>query len=386
MSALQMLDVAIGIIFIYLLLSFISSAVNEIIESFLKKRASDLQRGIRELLQPVDDNEGGLLEKFYMHPLIYGLYVKPYNSKSTKNLPSYIPSRNFALAVMDLILPAQESNLSGSVGGGDVPKPGVSAPDATVASSELLQVIQGLPDSSDKRDLLRKFMEKGMASDNRIRSLQPLRAAVLKWDESKASRALLALIDAAGDDIDLARQNIENWYDTTMDRVSGWYRHRVQRILIGIGFATAFLMNADSIAIYKSLANDPPLRNALVSASQEYAKTANLQRDSARQTPEERVENNIKRLHELRLPIGWDWNKEDVRNKNYITHAALAIPDKTDIGAWIRKFFGWLITAMAISLGAPFWFDLLNKFMVIRSTVKPHEKSKEEGSEDRQKN
>jgi hypothetical protein len=45
---------------------------------------------------------------------------------------------------------------------------------------------------------------------------------------------------------------------------------------------------------------------------------------------------------------------------------------------------GWLLTAGAISLGAPFWFDLLNKFMVIRSTVKPHEKSLEEGSEDRQ--
>jgi hypothetical protein len=44
---------------------------------------------------------------------------------------------------------------------------------------------------------------------------------------------------------------------------------------------------------------------------------------------------------------------------------------------------GWAITAFAISLGAPFWFDLLNKFMVIRSTVKPFEKSQPEGSEDR---
>jgi hypothetical protein len=43
---------------------------------------------------------------------------------------------------------------------------------------------------------------------------------------------------------------------------------------------------------------------------------------------------------------------------------------------------GWLLTAFAISLGAPFWFDSLNKLMVIRSTVKPREKSKEEGSKD----
>ena len=45
---------------------------------------------------------------------------------------------------------------------------------------------------------------------------------------------------------------------------------------------------------------------------------------------------------------------------------------------------GWFITAFAISLGAPFWFDILNKIMVIRSTVKPFEKSPPEGSEDRQ--
>jgi hypothetical protein len=47
------------------------------------------------------------------------------------------------------------------------------------------------------------------------------------------------------------------------------------------------------------------------------------------------------------------------------------------------SLIGWIVTALAVSLGAPFWFDLLNKFMVIRSTVKPYEKSAPEGSEDR---
>jgi hypothetical protein len=45
-------------------------------------------------------------------------------------------------------------------------------------------------------------------------------------------------------------------------------------------------------------------------------------------------------------------------------------------------WFGWLITAFAISLGAPFWFDTLNRIMVVRSTVKPHEKSREQESKD----
>lgn len=47
---------------------------------------------------------------------------------------------------------------------------------------------------------------------------------------------------------------------------------------------------------------------------------------------------------------------------------------------WVLKIFGLALTATAASLGAPFWFDLLNKFIVVRSTVKPHEKSQEEPS------
>jgi len=47
---------------------------------------------------------------------------------------------------------------------------------------------------------------------------------------------------------------------------------------------------------------------------------------------------------------------------------------------WLGILGGWILTAIAVSLGAPLWFDLLNKFMVVRSTVKPREKSSEEAS------
>ena len=49
MFATSIIEVAIGLIFVYLLMSLICSAANEIIESFLKNRATDLERGIREL-------------------------------------------------------------------------------------------------------------------------------------------------------------------------------------------------------------------------------------------------------------------------------------------------------------------------------------------------
>ncbi|WOD13523.1 hypothetical protein [Paraburkholderia kirstenboschensis] len=50
------------------------------------------------------------------------------------------------------------------------------------------------------------------------------------------------------------------------------------------------------------------------------------------------------------------------------------------------NYLGWFVTASGLSFGAPFSFDLLNKMMVIRSTVKPHEKSPEEASQDRRSN
>ena len=53
------------------------------------------------------------------------------------------------------------------------------------------------------------------------------------------------------------------------------------------------------------------------------------------------------------------------------------------VGLLLLAIPGWIATALAVMLGAPFWFDVLNKFMVIRSTVKSYEKSSPEGSEDR---
>jgi hypothetical protein len=78
-------------------------------------------------------------------------------------------------------------------------------------------------------------------------------------------------------------------------------------------------------------------------------------------------------LYALKLPVGW---------ASVIDAGGGSISSMIGRHA-ARSIFGWLLTAFAISLGAPFWFDLLNRFMIVRSTVKPHEKSPEEGSVDR---
>lgn len=339
MSTLQMLDVAIGMIFIYLLLSLICSAINELIEALFKFRASELEKGIRELLND-KGGTGGIVEKLYNHSIIAGLYNGKYKPKS-RNLPSYIPAGNFAIALMDLISPATDTSYSGVSGAGAVSQ-----------------------------------------NSNNGKSLAALREAIQDWPQENSRQALLTIIDSARNDVDKAKENLESWYNSSMDRVAGWYKRRVQTMLVVLGFLVAFAMNADSIAILRSLLNDPPLRTALVAAADKYASSSN----SGNQTPEERVDANTKKLYSLKLPVGWDWDSNAI-DKNYNNNYLMAIPwanTQQEGIHWFLKIIGWLITAIAVSFGSAFWFDTLNKVMVIRSTVKPHEKSKEESSEDRQ--
>jgi hypothetical protein len=319
-----MLDVAIGLILVFLLVSLICTALTELIEGFLRQRSSNLQQGIREILQ---DSEGtGLSKKFYEHPLIAGLYKGKYDMGRTKNLPSYIPSRLFALVMIDLVQPLSSN-----------------AEDKT--------------DTTQNPEL--------QAQKNTIESV------------------IKKMVKLTGADLNLTIAEIENWFNGSMDRIAGWYKRKVQKILIGLGLVIAVSMNVDTIAVFKSLINDTDVRNSLVAAAQEIAKPKANDEDSSNKSARARLEENTKKLRELRLPIGWDWVKPDELSKDpkYVTNYHLAIPEgKT----WFFKIMGWLMTALAVSLGSSFWFDALNKFMVIRSTVKPHEKSVEEDSEDRQ--
>lgn len=373
----SLLDVAIGTIFIFLLLSLICSALNEIIESWLKMRASYLECGIRELLG--DPSGEGLTLKLYNHPLVRSLFPGSYDPTqirksgsyaSRSDLPSYIPARNFALALMDVVLPAQtetgdeEATASGTFG---------AIRSSSKRESKAVNSVSSPPDDS-------------------VNPLAPFRKAIGQLEEEQTRTALLALVDAAGDDVVKARENIEDWYNSTMDRVAGWYKRRAHAIILVLGVGVAIAVNADSIYIVRSLANDATLRSSLVAAAQEYAKeppaTATTEEEDEQEvatTPEDRFSKNRALIEGLGLPIGWTRDTSDLARYSPglpWRHS----PPRLWLTTWAHLFYwhwlGWLLTATAISQGAPFWFDLLNRFIVIRSTVKPHEKSPEEGSKE----
>jgi hypothetical protein len=295
------LEVAIGMVFVYLLLSLICSAVGEFIETLLKRRYKDLKKGITTLL-----HDPGLVERLYGHPLVQAL----------GKTPSYIPSRTFSLALWNI------ATTAGQVG----------AEAAAVT-----------------------------------RDLRQIRSTVAALPQREVRQALLTLIDEAGNDLDRARENIERWYDDVMDRVSGWYKRRMQWILLAIGLLAAGLLNVDSLTLVRSLSQDAALRDSLVAAAEGYASNP----PAPGENPEAKIKSNLAEIRNLGLPIGWESRPGSPR----------AWPG--DPGAQFFKILGFLVTAFAVSLGAPFWFDLLNKFMVVRSTVKPREKSRETPSKDK---
>jgi hypothetical protein len=277
------LDVAVAIVFIYLLVSLVVSAINELIAALLKSRAKNLVKGIQALLQ--DPSQTGWVARLYEHPLVESL--SPPNSK-----PSYIPSRTFALALLDLIAPA---------------------------------TIDGTRTLAD--------LKTGMA--NLPESLQ---------------RTLTTLLEESQHDVERLKTQIETWFNNGMDRASGWYKRKTQWIQFFLGLCLVILLNVDSVRIGRTLfAINSPLRASLV----ESAKSFVVQPEGTNRP----IKDVVEAISTVSLPIGW---------------SEFPKPNQLPI-----VLLGWLITAFAVSLGAPFWFDLLNKFVNVRASGKaPEEQPK----------
>ncbi|WP_211710139.1 hypothetical protein [Mucilaginibacter xinganensis] len=326
-----------GLIFVFILVSTICTAIREGIEAKLKTRAAYLERGIRQLLHDTDGT--GLAKAFYNHPLIFGLFNGEYKKgesgdsdkgpdlmASGKNLPSYIPSKSFAVALLDIAAR------------------GVTGDDATdVAAAE---ATTGSP----------------------VITLDGIRKNVTNMPNSPVQQILLYAIDNAQGDINKVQASIEDWYNSGMDRVSGWYKRSTQWIILWIALIVTIALNVNTIKVVKYLAKNDTQRKMLVASAESAAKDTNktVGYKDAQAT-----------LDTLKLPLGWD---------NEALTSARMDPKEPDSfwNTFAGPLLGWLITAFAATLGAPFWFDMLNKVMIIRSTVKPNEKSGNEASRDPQ--
>lgn len=342
LTGLPALDVAIGLALMYLLLSLFLSAVQETVAAILNWRATMLEEGIRNLLAgapPGPVAVGGAGEgstegaapagipagvarasgvtaanELYRNPFILALYRKSsrglFRRTQKPRLPSYIAPRTFALALLDTFAP------------------NAAAPTANASKSEH-DIIKGVRTAIDGNTLL------------------PV----------GTKRALISILDQARGDLDKVRHGIEAWFDDSMARVSGWYKRKTQIVLCILAATVAVGLNVDSVVVARTLWRDPALREVVVQAATKpggVGETGKLPGD----TPADRAANGLESVKKLNLPIGWSKNPNDPRHVSLRNHG-------------LAKLAGWLITFMALSFGAPFWFDTLSRLSRLRNSGKP---------------
>jgi hypothetical protein len=323
MFSMPILDVAIGLSFFYLLLGLICSTVNEMIAAKLKTRAKFLNQGIDRLL----GGDSQIKSELYKHPLISAL-----SPSDLQHYPSYIPAEKFATALLDIV--------------------------------------------SGKGRLLT--------------DIDALREGVKKIGTPALQTSLTALLDSSPDAAAL-KKNVEEWFNDTMDRVSGWYKRNAQRNALLLACAVTLVMNADTVNAAHTLWTNPSMRAAVVEEARlraakkppdeslpmvEYRNSSDATASTpvnVPSSPEEGLSSNEQKL--LGQLTGWgpDWEK---------------LGAASGLAAWLVALWliiythsiGWIVTALAVSLGAPFWFDTLNRFMNIRNAGRAPDEPRDKSS------
>lgn len=183
---------------------------------------------------------------------------------------------------------------------------------------------------------------------------------------SRLKDGLLSLAGTAENDIEKFKKSVENWFDDQMDRVSGWYKRRTQLILIGLGVLLAASFNVDTLRIGYNFTHAPLNIDA-----------SKLSGDSAA------AERYVSQVVFQTVTLGWpdaSWCSQiPTRTTTAPANgspagAGTAALGCADIGPWrywIYKVIGIILTAIAISFGAPFWFDTLSRFVNVRNSGPP---------------
>jgi hypothetical protein len=358
-----MLDVAIGLIFLYLMLSIIVTVLQEFITSFLKLRNKNLRAAIVELIGQQNK------KVFFEHPLIFPLFKGDLTAEGDpqKGGPAYIPKRNFALAILNLLATSKASlPLAGS---GDSP----ALPPAFALARFFADAASGV--GLDER--IKKFDE---TASGLVANIQD---ETIRHAAQDALKSAVGELKTATDVVETAVKELESLFDSSMARAAGWYKVNAQYIALVISVLLAATLNADSIYVGQRLWADEALRNQAVAAAEAYYQSRQGQEQlgslcraevtgeadqtslnaeqwqKVKECTEREIKEAMDTLTAAEYPIGWKgWQGDSWLPRGQ--------PDQDF--AW--SVLGMLLTGLAVSLGSSFWFDLLGRFMNVRMTGK----------------
>lgn len=366
-------DITLGLVFIYLILSLLASEIQELIATLLQWRAKHLKLSIELLLSGGSESDKSdiinaikLVQTLYNDPLINTLNqqtkvkVEKHFRKLTRNPdeqviekqsgPSYLPSETFAITLLDTLkipqlvnyvkYPSEETrtNLHLILASYKELKKGINDP--TSASYTKIQEVYG--------DIDQKFIDfinnelPDEVPDSLIKSL-----AVI------AQRSRIKVGDLT-EEINQFKNEVETWFDRSMDRASGVYKRNAKGVAILIGISIAFLTNTDTFHLIKRLSEDSVIRSTIAqSASQriDYINDPAARRD---------IE---KLLGNASIPIGW----QNINQQFELLDTTKSNQVYIRISQVIKLICGWIVSGLAIAMGAPFWFDILNKIINVRN-------------------
>jgi len=303
----DVLEVAIGVVFLFLLLAVIVSTVTEFISQLFAMRSRMLHGALATTLFDEDTRD-----ELYAHPLIKALSKKGPLADRLKRpaLPSYLPS--------DLVAKAILSNVSLREEGGTVR---ITATGALATNPELMKVI---------------------ASAGNKFAPAAERAASLEHD-------------------------LAAWFDASMDRVSGWYKRRAKSIVLAVTILIVIGANADVFRFAQALSVNPSARDAIVAAAGQVTTPASPAPGAAASPVAALPTAQQARaaLATLDYGIGWDGSLSDKADPRHPPAGIGDVVDASFLGAHVP---GWFFSIIAVSLGAPFWFNLLGELLALRST------------------
>jgi hypothetical protein len=328
------LGTIIGLAFIFFLFALTCSAAVESIANLVNKRPKFLLRGLQDLLDPpassVTPPDPKSLTAFTTRTAAVFTDISAERSLYKKALHTGTAATDanderWTMQLMGhaLVTPSRQSRTAGQ----QTRNPSYLS-SATFATALIDLLVPEANGSTSVAQIRRKVSD--------LPGTVPFR------------QALLGLLSTADGNLPAFRKSLERWYDDQMDRISGSYKRWAKRWAIVIGLSIAAILQVDSIAIGTHLYAEAPLREAMVAAA-----TNNTLCPPNKSPARTRacVTRRLKELHtSAGLPIGWG-----------------EATTPTDRHGWLIKVLGWTLTALAASLGAPFWFDALSKLGPLRN-------------------
>jgi len=178
---------------------------------------------------------------------------------------------------------------------------------------------------------------------------------IAELDEGDLKRLMQFLFRQSGGNPDKFREKAGMWFDKVMNRASEWYTRKIKYLLFGIGLILAFLFNIDTIQIYQSIASSATIQQHLLEVASQYAERQDsiteINQNLDLEESMTRLNNAWQQFEYNTSPLGIGWG---------------SIERDLGVPGWLIKLAGFLISAIAVTMGAPFWFDLLKKMLNLR--------------------